>query len=319
MNSITKIQAKKDHDGLRLDQFLAPFLTSRTRAVQWIQQGKVYVNNTLQLKPSFRIEKGDQASFPTEEAPPAENTALKPYNFPIPIVYEDDSLIVVDKPAGLVVHPACGHPDDTLVNALIHKLQNNTGPQHRPGLIHRLDKDVSGLLVLSKTPQAQSFLARQFLTKEIKRKYQALCYGPLKFQKGRIETFIARHPVDRKKFISSSHCEKGKRAITLFQTLKEGSNGICLVEFQLLTGRTHQVRIHSLEMSEGIIGDTVYAHCKKIRDIKNHEIIDKIKQLDRIALHAICLTLIHPETKKPMTFHSPFPEKLQSLLNSTCI
>ena len=303
----------KELHGLRLDQALAHFLDSRSQAVQWIQEGKVSIENAPILKPSYKVKEGVRIVLAEWEVQ-KEEESLEPYDFPINIVYEDSSLLVVEKPAGLVSHPSCGHPNDSLVNALIHKLNLKVGySSRRPGLLHRLDKDVSGLLVLSKTQKAQNVLSKQFLTKNIKRKYWALCYGPLRFDEGKIETFIKRHPVDRKKFIVSD--SEGKKAITLFKVLKEKQDELALVEFQLLTGRTHQVRIHSNEIAGGLVGDQVYTSSKRIKNIRDPVLVEKIHSLKRIALHAVELVFIHPETKKEMTFHSPFPKELKTLFH----
>ena len=319
-----EFQITKDLEGLRLDQALAQMTGSRTRALKIIQAGnarvipkreKQFLNSQIKnadhIKPSFRMEKGDLVSY--LEAPLPEKENLEPYDFFVPIVYEDQSIIVVDKPAGLVVHPSPGHPGDSLVNALIHKLNPSAGESCRPGLVHRLDKDVSGLLVLSKTHQAQHFLAQQFLKRSITRKYLAVCLGPIRFDEGRIENYIHRHPVNRKKFISSKE-KKGKKAVTMFKVLKKGDGQTALTEFKLFTGRTHQIRVHSLEFSEGIAGDCVYANLKKRQKDKNDPLHLKIKNLNRVALHAARLSFIHPQTKKQVQFESALPEKLRSLM-----
>ena len=308
-----EFQITKELHGLRLDQALAHFLESRTQAVQLIQKGKVLIENIPIVKPSYKVKEGNHIVL-SEWDVKKEEESLEPYDFPIHIVYEDSSLLVVEKPAGLVSHPSAGHPNDSLVNALIHKLNLEVGySSRRPGLLHRLDKDVSGLLVLSKTQKAQSVLSKQFLTKNITRKYWALCYGPVRFDEGKIETFIKRHPVDRKKFIVSD--SEGKTAVTLFKVLRNLQDELALVEFQLLTGRTHQVRIHSNEIAGGIVGDEVYTSSKRIKNINNPVLAEKISLLKRIALHAVELVFIHPETKKEMTFHSPFPKELKTLLD----
>ncbi len=292
-----------------MDQALARFLDSRTQALRFIQSGLVQMESIAKLKPSYRVELGDIITVTRKDVEEKENP-LKPYSFPVPVIYEDKFLMVVNKPAGLVVHPSPGHCHDTLVNALIHKLNPNVGSSKGPGLLHRLDKDVSGLLVLAKTQPAHNFLARQFVNRKIKRIYWALCYKPILFLEGRVESFIKRHPVDRKKFIS--HSKEGKKSITLFKVLEKKE--LALVECRLLTGRTHQARIHSLNISRGIAGDSVYAHTQGMRNIKDARLLKKIQKLNRIALHAVSLSFIHPETKKEMTFHAPFPDVLKDLM-----
>lgn len=301
----------KELAGLRLDQALARFLDSRMQAVRLIHAGLVQIADHSKVKPSYKVEVGDIITLMGEFIKDKEDP-LKPYDFPVPIVYEDEFLMVVNKPAGLVVHPSPGHYNDTLVNALIHKLDPNVGSSNGPGLLHRLDKDVSGLLVLSKTKASHTFLAKQFLNRSIKRIYWALCYQPIRFTEGRVESYLKRHPTDRKKFIS--HPKEGRRSVTLFKVLEKKE--LILIQCQLLTGRTHQVRIHSLEISQGIVGDIVYANPQAVKSIKESHLLKKIQELNRIALHAVSLKFIHPNTKKETTFHAPFPKVLKNLLES---
>ena len=303
-----------DLEGLRLDQALSRLMESRSRAAKLIKEGEVFLKNkelSLQkanqnIKASYLVKKGERFEI-LLEAKKAETKTLKPYDFPVPVVYEDSSILVVDKPAGLVSHPACGHPDDTLINALIHKLNPKEGDM-RPGLIHRLDKEVSGLLILSKTDEAKNFLAKQFSNRTLSRVYHAFCFGPFQFDEGQVETFIKRHPVDRRKFIM--HESEGKKALTFFKILKK-SGDLALVECRLKTGRTHQIRLHSRAFSRGIIGDAVYA--ARPKKFKDPALLDKIKNLNRVGLHAMRLTFIHPETKKEISFDSPLPPSLKDI------
>lgn len=299
--------------GLRLDQALAQFLDSRTQALRLIQEGNILIQGVQKIKPSYRLEVGNVITIKTIEVEKIET--LKPYDFPIHVVYEDHSVLVVEKPAGLVSHPGPGHAQDSLVNALLHKLNLEVGfDSKRPGLLHRLDKEVSGLILLSKTESAHRFLARQFLNRKIKRRYHGICYGPSLYDEGRIETYLRRHPVHRKKFIISE--SEGKKACTLFKVIRKLDSQLSLVEFQLLTGRTHQIRIHSTKFSGGLVGDSVYASSKKINKINNLDLVHKIQNLNRIALHALELVFIHPDTKKEMTLKSCFPKELSELLVS---
>ncbi len=309
MTKEKKIQITEDFNDFRLDQVLSHFLKSRMQASRLIKEGKVKLENSDRIKPSHRVVTGDFVTVLMEEE---KNTTdkLEPYDFPVPIIYEDSELLVVNKPAGLVVHPSHGHPNDTLVNALIHKLnpESCVDPM-RPGLLHRLDKEVSGLLVLSKKLSAHHFLAQQFESKQINRTYWGLCYPPILSEEGKIESYLKRNPIDRKKFISDP--EEGKKAITHFKILKKSD--LILVEFQLQTGRTHQIRIHSREFSQGIAGDLVYSAPKALHRLVSSKLIQKIQNLNRIALHATYLSFIHPKTNKLMTFHCPFPEELENL------
>ena len=299
----------KELAGLRLDQALAQFMDSRMQAVRLIQAGLVHIDEISKVKPSYRVEAGDVITLEGEVIREKEDP-LKPYDFPVPIVYEDECLLVVDKPSGLVVHPSPGHSHDTLVNALIHKLNPNVGSARGPGLLHRLDKDVSGLLALSKTQEAHTFLAKQFLNRTVQKVYWAVCYKPVRFTEGRVESYLKRHPVDRKKFISNP--KEGRKSITLFKVLEKKE--LALIQCQLITGRTHQARIHSLEISQGIVGDTVYARPQAFQSIKEPCLLEKIQKLNRIALHAFSLSFIHPKTKKEITFQSPFPKVLKALM-----
>ena len=305
-----KIQITEEFNGLRLDQVLSQFLESRMQASRLIQEGKVKIKNSSDVKPSYRVSVGDFITVSIEEEK-NKNEKLEPYDFPVPIIHEDENLLVVNKPAGLVVHPSHGHPNDTLVNALIHKLNlESCVDPLRPGLLHRLDKEVSGLLVLSKNLSAHRFLAQQFDTKKIRRIYWGVCYSPLLSNKGKVESYLKRHPVDRKKFISNS--EEGKKAITYFKVLSPSE--LSLVEFQLETGRTHQIRIHSREFSQGIVGDSIYSVPKALHRLASPELIQQIRNLNRIALHATYLSFIHPQTKKLVNFHCPFPKELEDLI-----
>ena len=299
----------KELAGLRLDQALARFMDSRMQAMRLIQEGLVHIDEISKVKPSYRVEAGDIITLEGEVIREKEDP-LKPYDFPVPIVYEDECLLVANKPAGLVVHPSPGHSHDTLVNALIHKLNPNVGSARGPGLLHRLDKDVSGLLVLSKTQEAHTFLAKQFLNRKVQKVYWAVCYKPVRFTEGRVESYLKRHPVDRKKFISN--LKEGRKSITLFKVLE--TKELALIQCRLVTGRTHQARIHSLEISQGIVGDTVYARPQAVQSIKEPFLLEKMQELNRIALHALSLSFIHPKTKKEITFHAPFPKVLKALM-----
>ena len=304
------IEVTETLNGYRLDQVLSLFLESRTQATRLIQEGKVEIKDSKNIKPSSKVAVGDLITVLIEEAPKVND--LKPYDFPVPIIYEDSDLLVVNKPSGLVVHPSHGHPNDTLVNALIHKLNPNSCPDPtRPGVVHRIDKEVSGLLVLSKNLSSHRFLAKQFESKTIHRIYWGICYLPIISQEGKIESYLKRHPVDRKKFISD--LENGKKSITQFKMIKKSSR-LALFEFQLQTGRTHQIRIHSREFSQGIVGDLVYSVPKALHRLDSEELVEKIQNLNRISLHAISLSFIHPKTKKHMDFHCPFPKILEDLM-----
>jgi 23S rRNA pseudouridine1911/1915/1917 synthase len=265
-------------------------------------------------KASHKVSPGEsfEVFLPAPQPP-----GLEPYDFPLDIVFEDEDVIVVNKPAGLVVHPAHGHTSDTLINALIHhnKTLSQGFMKERPGLIHRLDKDTSGLIVVAKTDVAQNSLAQQFSKRTVARRYWALVLGQVKADSGTRDSHLARHPVDRKRFASlpnESEAE-GKHAITHFKTLAR-SNGFSLLELKLETGRTHQIRVHLSEMGYPIVGDELYGGIKPARNLKSVAARNYIQSMSRFALHAFELGFFHFRRKEQMLFHSPWPEDLMPLV-----
>ncbi|RME14927.1 MAG: RluA family pseudouridine synthase [Bdellovibrio sp.] len=285
--------------GKRADSFLCslPEIASRTQAQKLIQDKKVLVNGQS-IKPSYLPRKGDL--FTITIPPPPPGPSLSPYNFPLNIIYEDEDLLVINKPSGLVVHPAHGHDSDTLVNALMNKgipLSKGTHPL-RPGIVHRLDKETSGLLVIAKNDAAHSFLSEQFFQRSIQRLYWAFVQKKPSPLSGIIESYLARHPVHRKKFASQPN---GKKAITHY-TVKKYNHLISLVECRLQTGRTHQIRVHLSEKGCPILGDPLYGPRKPF----------KVKS-PRLALHAKTLGFIHPQSHKKLFFSSELPEELLPL------
>ena len=236
-----------------------------------------------------------------------------------PIVFEDEHILVVDKPAGLTVHPGPGHSKDTLVNMLIQqKKQLSSGTKEdRPGIVHRLDKDVSGLMVLSKTEEAQTALIQSFKEKTITRKYKALAAGAIKQEQGKIESFIGRHPKDRKKFYSFKEERTGsKKAVTFYKLIKSFQEKIHLLECQLQTGRTHQIRVHLFSQGWLVLGDPIYCFKKKKSQTLLYppEIRPIVKTLSRLALYSAHLKLPHPINKKPLEFTLDWPKDLQTLI-----
>lgn len=290
----------EDLDGKeRLDVFLANE-TGWTRSQVKIQidGGKVLVNGKTQ-KPGFLVKNDDQIvlSFSKDVL----DTNAEPEDIPLDVVYEDDDFAIINKPQGMVVHPAPGAYNHTLVNALLfhfEHLSNNNG-SIRPGIVHRIDKDTSGLLVIAKNDKAHASLAKQIAEHSCFRHYLALLEGNLKQDSGTVDTFISRDKKDRKMMAVS---DDGKRAITHFNVL-ERFNGYCLVEFVLETGRTHQIRVHSKFLGHPIVGDKTYG-------IKNQKF-----NLDGQLLHAYKLELTHPTTGKRMEFSADLPEYFKNILN----
>lgn len=255
------------------------------------------------------------------DLPDRTTSELKPYEFPLDIVFEDDQLIVVNKPAGLVVHPACGHLDDTLVNALLaHTTDLSMGfNEQRPGLVHRIDKGTSGLLVIAKNDDAQRFLAMQFQRKTTHRLYWAITIGVPKQRDGTIRSFLRRHPEDRKRVASvrpseNDETQLGKSAVTHYKIVKDHPAGLALVELKLETGRTHQIRVHLSESGYPIAGDETYGGLKRAKNVKSTKIREIIEGMGRFALHAAELGFTHPKTHQWMTFRAGWPTDLLPLV-----
>lgn len=305
------IRAAQALAGQRLDQALlvAGLIESRAQGQKLIKDKKVWVNTKLE-KASYKVQAGDQIQLEVAEVFELE---LTPYDFPLSVPYEDDDVIVVDKPAGLVVHPAYGHQSDTLINALLHRrtLLSPSDDPFRPGLVHRIDKGTSGLLVLAKNETAHRFLAKQFLKKSIHRRYWALCFANKKIIDGTIKTYLTRDPKNRQRFISSEE-ECGKFAITHYKTLGQQSP-FQLFELTLETGRTHQIRIHLLSQQCPIVGDEVYNGKNQAKGLKNQTLKNLILNMDRFALHAKELGFVHPVRHEKMLFTSAIPEDLHTL------
>jgi 23S rRNA pseudouridine1911/1915/1917 synthase len=303
---------------LRIDKALATVekIATRSQAARLIQQGRVRINGKV-LKPSYLTQLGDAIDI---EIPITMTSVLVPYEIKLTVPYEDDDLLVVDKPAGLVVHPAYGHAQDTLVNALLHHTSDLSQGfnEQRPGLVHRIDKDTSGLLVIAKNEEAQRFLAMQFQAKTTHRVYRALAFGKFVKESGRIESHLRRHPDDRKRVASTPVREdgtsEGKLAVTHFKVIGYHSTGISLVELKLETGRTHQIRVHLSESGHPIVGDDTYGAGKRLKGLKSVHLRKMIEELPRFALHAMELGFVHPKTKEMMKFRAPWPKDLMPLV-----
>ncbi len=298
--------------GQRIDKALATVdkIATRSQAARLIQAGRVRIAGRV-LKPSYLAQLGDKIDI---DLPALVSRELEPYDFPLSIPYEDEDILVVDKPAGLVVHPACGHLQDTLVNALLHHTDDlSLGfNEQRPGLVHRIDKDTSGLLVIAKNETAQRLLADQFQKKTTHRLYRALAFGKFKNDSGTVRSLLRRHPDNRRRVASQA---EGKPAVTHYRVIGFHSTGISLVELRLETGRTHQIRVHLSEMEHPIVGDTVYGADSRIKSVKSVILRNSIAQMPRFALHAAELGFIHPSSGKKMVFRAPWPADLRFLLD----
>ena len=313
--SIKTFVVKKEQENLRLDQFLSQQkdIASRSQALKLLNPSQVCLNNKRILKASHRLKAGDILSV---QLLPKAVPSLKAYPQTLEILFEDESLIVLNKPSGLVTHPSPGHPHNSLVNALLGKNKKlSPGSQPlRPGIIHRLDKDSSGLLLVTKSLVAQEKLIEDFKRHRIQRDYQALTLKAPQPLEDRLETWLIRHTKQRQKFISLSKFQEGaKKAITDYKLITEHESGISWIHCQLKTGRTHQIRVHLSSINCPILGDPLYGK-QKISAIKDPQLKLLIQNLNRVALHAFRLKFLHPLTKKTLKFEIPWPDNLQALL-----
>jgi 23S rRNA pseudouridine1911/1915/1917 synthase len=315
------LNASAQEAGKRLDLFLMEFFQkknltfSRTFIQRLILEGKVkikdahlvnpalsaaknrYVARKSGVKPHLKVKKGDEISICVEDKEPSR---LRPEDIPLDVIYEDDDLAIINKHSGLVVHPAPGNYEHTLVNALLHRFKklSDINPQ-RPGIVHRLDKETSGLLVIAKNNASHLALSRQFAKHSIKRKYAALVKGNMEFDEDIIELPIGRHPYKRKN-MSVGFGKKTKYAKTYYRTLKRTQN-FSLLELEPFTGRTHQLRVHLAFLGHPILGDTKYG--------RNNE-------FGRLALHAQSIGFVHPRTKKFVEFSCPVPVEFKEVFKN---
>ena len=318
MKSIINIKVSKQEDNLRIDILLTNHNNklSRSRVKSLILENNLKINNIIVKNPSKKVKLYDKIYFEISE-PKKEN--LKPFKYPLDIVYEDKDLIVINKSSGISMHPGPGNYDNTIVNALINYGGNNLsniGNELRPGIVHRIDKDTSGLIVIAKNNISHEILSKQFSDHSIKRVYQALVWGKIRPQNGKIETFITRSTKNRQMMEVSS--KKGKRAITNYNTLEVFENDkiptFSLVECKLETGRTHQIRVHLSYKGNNILGDKKYK--KKYKKIINidPELEKLITKINRQFLHAKILGFKHPKNNERLEFTSKLPTDLEEIL-----
>ena len=299
MNQEYLFEVSPEDEAKRLDIFIKEKLPelSRSRIQTLIKENYVLVN-FKPSKASYKIKRGEKIKV---FIPPDREIEIQPRDIPFEIIYEDEDIAVINKPSGIVVHPAPGHYDDTLVHGLILKLKNlsGIGGKIRPGIVHRLDKDTSGIMLVAKNDFAHKRLVEAFKERLIEKNYIALVYGRLTQKKGKIETFIGRHPIARKKM---AVLKEGKLAITFYEVL-EIFNKASLVLAKPVTGRTHQIRVQFSYIGHPILGDPIYGGLKH-----------NLPKPPRLMLHAYEIVFKHPRTNEEMKFRVPIPEEFQSYI-----
>ena len=318
MNKIINLIVDENNQNKRVDVFLSKYekKISRTKIKNLIEKGYLEINNLKVLEPSKKINIKDKIKL---EVPELKKLEIKPYKYKLDIIYEDNDVMVINKPAGLVVHPGAGNFDNTLVNALINYDKKNLSSingELRPGIVHRLDKDTSGVIIVAKNNFAHTHLSEQFDDHSIDRKYIALVWGKLRPQKGEIKTFITRSSKNRQLMDVSQ--TKGKLAITNYKTIEIYENSrvptLSLVEYKLKTGRTHQIRVHMKFKGNPILGDKSYKKkLKKLKDV-DPELNEIIKKIDRQCLHAKSLGFLHPTKNQRLFFESKLPNDLHKIV-----
>ncbi|MEZ0344844.1 MAG: RluA family pseudouridine synthase [Caldimicrobium sp.] len=300
---VFSFEVDKLSTGVRLDHFLKERLKdlTRSRIQKLIEEGYVKIEPDLkvkQLKPGYKLKAGQRVIL---IIPPEEPLEILPQEVPFEILYEDEDLAVIYKPPGVVVHPAPGHKEGTLVHGLLNKLKNlsGIGGKLRPGIVHRLDKDTSGLMLVAKNDFTHQALVKAFKEREIEKEYLAILYGKISPSKGKIEKPIGRHPVHRKKM---AVLKEGKEAITLYEVLKYYKKA-SYVRAKPLTGRTHQLRVHFSSLGHPILGDPLYGGLKP-----------DLPKPERLMLHAAGLTFLHPRKREVISFYKEPPENFKNYL-----
>ena len=309
-----------DDEQNRIDVFLNKKLKdlSRSYIKDLILSGQLKINKAIIKSPSYKVKFNDSVSLNIVPKP-VQN--LTPFNFNLNIIFEDDDIMVIDKPAGIPIHPGAGNYDKTIVNALINYNKNslsNIGDELRPGIVHRIDKNTSGLVVIAKNNHAHENLSNQFSKHTIKRVYQLLVWGKIRPSKGKVETLITRSSKNRQMMEVSN--VKGKKAITNYKTIEIFENNniptLSLLECELETGRTHQIRVHMNYLGHSIVGDDKYK--KRLKKIKNISLSleKKLMDLNRQFLHAKIIGFIHPKKKEKVIFDSILPQELEIVIKT---
>lgn len=306
-----RIQISEKDLGRRLDQFLSQteLNLSRSQAKKLIEERAILLNDQS-TKPSAHMKAGDWVSG---AIPKPKLLSLKPEPLPLHILYEDPSIIIIDKPAGMVVHPAKGNPSGTLVNALLYHCKDLSGINGvmRPGIVHRLDKDTSGVMVIAKEDRAYHQLTKQFKNRTVEKIYLAIAYGKFSRDEGLIDVAIGRHPSQRKRM--SIRAKKGRPSITQWKVM-ERFEDFTLLEISPRTGRTHQIRVHLSSMGHPLLGDPLYGRKGRPGSIQDSVLKESVKKMNRQALHAHRLEFIHPRTGERIIFTSPMPEDMREVL-----
>ncbi len=298
-------------DKERLDKFLNSIFPKYSRSYinKLINDKKILVNNNFK-KSSYKIKKKDIVEIEIVEP---KKISLTPQNLPIEVLYEDSSIIVINKPANIVVHPSAGHFDKTIVNAILYHCKDlsSISGEIRPGIVHRLDKKTSGILIIAKTNEAHLKLSEDFKNKKIKKNYIALLYGKLSKKQGTIKSYIGRHKTNRLKM--SSYTNSGKLAITHYKLIETIGN-FSLVDIDLETGRTHQIRVHFSELGHPVVGDDLYIN-RSILNKYPKEILSEIEKLNRYFLHSYKIEFNHPVRNYLLRIETEIPDELKNFLN----
>ncbi|MCC6443614.1 MAG: RluA family pseudouridine synthase [Armatimonadetes bacterium] len=319
--AVSEIEVSQQEAGRRLDAFVAAQIPelSRSAAERLVASGHILIGGRP-AKPSYKVRPGERV---TVSVPPPEPTEILPEAIPLDILYEDSDLVVINKPRGMVVHPAAGAHSGTLVNAVLAHCDDlsGIGGEERPGIVHRLDKDTSGVMVVAKSDRAHRDLARQIQARSAKRRYHALLWGDPAFETRTVEAAIGRHPVDRKKMAVLPELGRlrSRPALTEIRIL-ERFGDMALAEARLQTGRTHQIRVHTAHIGHPVVGDPVYGGAREIRGPGRRNrgwlarLLQRLSALEGQMLHAHTLTFFHPVTGEEMSFSAPMPEDMASLL-----
>jgi len=318
MKKSINLIVQSEYSNLRVDVFInkKEKSLSRTRIKNLILNKKLKMNGKVINSPSHKVLNGDKINL---EIPEPKKASIKSFDFKLNIIYEDDNLLVLNKPAGIIMHPGAGNYDNTIVNALMHYCKgnlSNIGDELRPGIVHRIDKETSGLVVIAKNNETHEDLSNQFNKHTILRVYQLMVWGKLRPQSGRIETLITRSSRNRQ--LMEVGITKGKKAITNYKTLEVFENDktptLSLIECKLETGRTHQIRVHMSYKGNNILGDKKYK--KKFKKFKNIDIDlkESLYKLNRQFLHAKTLGFTHPKSGKELKFSSILPQDLENIL-----
>ncbi len=307
-STVQEINIPNEYHGQRIDVVLAQLFPdfSRSQLSCWLKDGSITLNQR-QWKPKEKVLGNEHLVF--HVTPTVHNSEWQAENIPLTILFEDEHVLIVNKPTGLIVHPGAGNPEHTLVNALLFHAPSL---QHLPraGIVHRLDKDTTGLLIVAKTLTAHTNLIRQMQAREIQRRYLALVHGHV-IAGGTINTFYGRHPRNRLKM---AVCTQGREAITQY-AVRTHYQYFTLLDVKLMTGRTHQIRVHMAHINHPVIGDQLYNNRPHCPAGFNDELKQAFQQFKRQALHACSLSFIHPQTQEELTFTAPLPDDFQSLLH----